>query len=99
MLLTVGVLALVGLTATLARDERRVVTRRRAAALLAERASAWGAAPCGEGEGTRTVGGLVERWRATVTPDSLALLADSVVMPVDPSSADVGLATLRPCAP
>jgi Tfp pilus assembly protein PilV len=100
MLLTVGVLALVGLSVVLARDERRLATRRRAAALLAQRAAEWAAAPCGDADGARAVGGLQERWHVSRAPDSLEVLVDSVAMPADPTAADGAfLVAVRGCAP
>jgi Tfp pilus assembly protein PilV len=100
MLLTIGALALVGLTVVLARDERRLATRRRAAALLAQRAAEWAAIPCGDAAGVRVLGGLQERWQVSRAADSLEVLVDSVAMPADPTAADGAFhVAVRGCAP
>jgi Tfp pilus assembly protein PilV len=98
VLLTVGALALVGLGATLARDERRAALRRRAAVMVAARVGAWTAAPCADADGGGGAPGLVERWRSGATADSLQQLVDSVSSPVDSTAGAVGLTLLRSCA-
>ena len=100
MLLTMGVLALVALTIALARDERRLANRRRAATLLAERAAEWLSAPCADVTGARVVDGLQERWSVARAADSLEVLTDSVDMQgVAAGSEHVGHVAVRGCAP
>ena len=100
VLLTVGVLALVALSVVLVRDERRLVSRRRAATVLAQRASEWMSAPCGDATGGRVVDGLQERWQVARAPDSLEVLIDSVAMPADAATSEgVSHLAARGCAP
>ena len=100
LLLGVGVLALVGLSVVLARDERRLAARRRAAEVVAEREAAWASAPCGDGTGGRLVGGLRERWSVARAADSLEVLVDSVATPADASAPEeVSVTAVRGCAP
>ena len=100
VLLTVGVLSLVGLSAVLARDERRLTARRRAATMVAERAAVWASAPCGDATGGRLVDGLRERWTVARAADSLEVLVDSIALPPDAAASDaVSLIAIRGCAP
>ena len=99
LLLTVGALALVGHTATLARDERRAAARHRGAAMLQARAIAWQSAPCADAAGARTVDGLAEAWSTSRSADSLEVLLDSVRAPDDPAGVHAGLISARGCAP
>ena len=100
VLLTVGALAFVGLSVVLARDERRLASRRRAAAMVDERTAAWAAAPCADGVGGRVVDGLRERWSVARAADSLEVLVDSIAMPADAGrSEEVRLVAVRGCAP
>ena len=99
-LLTVGVLALVSLSVVMARDERRLAARRRAATVLAQRASEWTSGPCTDATGGRLVDGLQERWRVARAPDSLEVLIDSVAMPADAATSEVvDHVAARGCAP
>ena len=100
LLLGVGVLALVGLSVVLARDERRLASRRRAAVMVAEREAAWASAACAEDTGGRTVDGLRERWSVARASDSLEVLVDSVALPAAAATAEeVSLVAVRGCAP
>ena len=100
LLLGVGVLALVGLSVVLARDERRLASRRRAGLMVAEREAVWASAPCADAMGGRLVDGLRERWRVARAADSLEVLVDSVAMPADAAaSEEVSLTAVRGCAP
>lgn len=100
LLLGVGVLALVGLSVVLARDERRLAARWRAAVMVAEREAVWASSPCGDGTGGRVVDGMRERWSVARAADSLELLVDSVATPPDAAiSEEVSLAALRGCDP
>jgi hypothetical protein len=100
LLLSVGVLALVALSVMLARDERRLASRRRAAVMMAEREAAWASSPCADATGGRLADGLRERWRVGRSADSLEVLVDSVAMPAGAAaSEEAGLAAVRGCAP
>lgn len=99
LLLSVGVLALVGLSVVLARDERRLASRRRAAVMVAEREAAWASTACAEDTGGRIVDGLRERWRVARAADSLEVLVDSVAMPAVTAAEEVSLVAVRGCAP
>lgn len=99
LLLSVGALALVGLTTTLARDERRAASRRRAAAMLEARHQAWSAAPCAEDAGDAVADGLSERWSSRRAADSMLVLVDSVRAEHDPGGASASLVAVRGCEP
>lgn len=99
VLLATGALALIGHTATLARDERRAAARHRAAALLEARAAEWTSLPCADGTGARVVDGLAETWTAWRDADSLAVLVDSLRAADDRGGVRAGLVTVRGCAP
>ncbi len=100
LLLSVGVLALVGVSVVLSRDERRLASRRRAAVLVAEREAAWASSPCADATGGRLIDGMRERWSVARAADSLEVLVDSVAMPADAAaSEEVSLAAVRWCAP
>jgi Tfp pilus assembly protein PilV len=99
LLLSVGALALVGLTTTLARDERRAAARRRGAAMLEARLLAWCVAPCADGVGATTADGLTERWSSRRDADSMLVLVDSVQAEHDPSGASASLVAARGCEP
>jgi len=99
LLLTVGALALVGHTATLARDERRAAARHRAAAMLQARAVAWHSAPCADATGASVADGLAEAWSTSRGGDSLEVLVDSVRAPDDPAGVRIALVAARGCAP
>ncbi|MGZ8468560.1 MAG: hypothetical protein ACXWZ7_03950 [Gemmatirosa sp.] len=99
LLLSIGALALVGLTTTLARDERRAASRRRAVSMLEARQQEWSAAPCAEGEGGTVTDGLAERWSSRRAADSLLVLVDSVRAEHDPGGASASLVAVRGCDP
>jgi Tfp pilus assembly protein PilV len=99
LLLTVGGLALLSLSAVLLRDERRGAARVRAASLFDERATQWTTQPCGGAGGSRQLAGLHETWTVARTADSLEVLRDSVHAPADPRERPLALTALRGCAP
>ena len=99
LLLTVGGLSLLGVAATLAREERRATARRRAASVLESRLATWSASPCGPVEGSRRVGGLEERWRTVLDADSVEQLVDSVRVPNDAGGVADGVVAVRGCSP
>jgi hypothetical protein len=99
LLLSVGALALVGLTTTLARDERRAALRRHAASAAEARLLTWSASPCVEGAGGATAGGLVERWATRRGADSLLVLVDSVRAEHEPGAVHASVVAARGCTP
>ena len=97
VVLSVGVLATAGAIGGAVRQEGAGALRRRAGALLAERAERVRSAPCAADGGARTVDGLVERWRADLS-DGTLVLRDSVLLP-GPRRGAVALVVVRECAP
>ena len=77
--LTIGVLAALGVLATATRDARRARARLAGVALLAARMERWRAAPCTPASGEQRAGTLVERW-STTRSGSLATLTDTVTL-------------------
>lgn len=99
LLLSVGALALVGLTVTLARDERRAALRRHAASVADARLMAWRSTACAEGGGTSSGGGLEERWDARRDADSMLVLVDSVRAEHEPGAVHASVVAQRACDP
>jgi Tfp pilus assembly protein PilV len=75
--LTIGVLALLGTTARLGRDELAARAIERATSVLSDRVERIAGARCADSAGVRTVGGIVERWR-TARADDVTTLVDTV---------------------
>jgi prepilin-type N-terminal cleavage/methylation domain-containing protein len=96
LVLTVGVLALAGTAAQLARAEARAAATARAAAAIDERVERVAAAPCTDDAGTRQVDGLDERWR-TWSADGTAWLADTVRWTVVGGVQSAGIAQAARC--
>jgi Tfp pilus assembly protein PilV len=97
VVLSVGVLALLGLMADGARQERRAAVRMRGTAMLIERAERARAGPCAPGEGSRSVDGYAEVWQAD-TGDGSLVLRGSVRLPPD-ARQTVALTIVRECPP
>ena len=96
--LSVGLLALAGVTASVMRASTAAACGARAAELLEARAESLHAAPCDTGSGAREVAGLRERW-SVARDGALLLLADSVTYALpgrEPRS--VGLVAARWCS-
>jgi Tfp pilus assembly protein PilV len=101
LVLSVGVLATVGLVAGATRDAGRARSLEGAAEVAAERVARWRGAPCAEAAGERAVGALRERWRVTVAGGA-AVLADTVEVPEGAArggTARVGVVALAGCGP
>lgn len=97
--LAIGVLALLGTTARLGRDELAARAVERATSVLADRVERIAATRCADSAGVRTVAGTVERWR-TARVDDVTTLADTVrLLAPGGRSLRVVLAGPARCAP
>ncbi len=99
LLLSVGALALVGLTVTISRDERRAALRRHASERLEARMVEWSSAPCVDDAGGTTAGGLAEGWSFRVGADSVLVLRDTVRAEHEPAAVEASLVAARGCEP
>ena len=97
--LAIGVLALLGTTARLGRDELAAGAVERATRVLADRVERLAGTRCADSAGVRSAPGAVERWRTTRV-DDVTTLADTVsLLAPGGRSMRVVLAGPARCAP